>query len=71
MSVLGARTARLVTHMDVDDDGIDRAVDVLSGAAVRLRPASEPGTELDDVHRGHDAQPTGQDPGGQRVAARR
>lgn len=31
ISVLGARTARLVTHMDVDDDGIDRAVDVLSG----------------------------------------
>ena len=31
VSVLGARTARLVTHMDVDDDGIDRAVDVLSG----------------------------------------
>ncbi len=31
VSVLGARTARLVTHMDVDDDGIDRAVDVLTG----------------------------------------
>ena len=30
-SVLGPRTARLVTHMDVDDDGIDRAVDVLTG----------------------------------------
>ena len=29
VSVLGARTARLVTHMDVDDDGIDRAVEVL------------------------------------------
>lgn len=31
VSVLGARTARLVTHMDVDDDGIDRAIDVLRG----------------------------------------
>ncbi len=29
VSVLGARTARLVTHMDVDDDGIDRAAGVL------------------------------------------
>ena len=29
VSVLGARTARLVTHMDVDDDGIDHAIDVL------------------------------------------
>jgi len=25
------RTARLVTHLDVDDDGIDQAIDVLSG----------------------------------------
>jgi threonine aldolase len=31
VSVLGPRTARLVTHMDVDDDGIDRAADVLTG----------------------------------------
>jgi threonine aldolase len=31
VSVLGARTARLVTHMDVDDDGVDRAADVLRG----------------------------------------
>jgi threonine aldolase len=31
VSVLGARTARLVTHMDVDDDGIDHAIDVLRG----------------------------------------
>ncbi len=38
VSVLGARTARLVTHMDVDDDGIDRAADVLRGLLVRLRP---------------------------------
>ncbi|WBB71130.1 GntG family PLP-dependent aldolase [Micromonospora sp. WMMD812] len=30
ISVLGPRTARLVTHMDVDDAGIDRAVDVLT-----------------------------------------
>lgn len=29
VSVLGPRTARLVTHMDVDDTGIDRAVEVL------------------------------------------
>jgi len=29
VSVLGPRTARLVTHMDVDDAGIDRAIDVL------------------------------------------
>lgn len=31
VSVLGPRTVRLVTHLDVDDDGIDRAVDVLRG----------------------------------------
>jgi threonine aldolase len=31
VSVLGPRTARLVTHMDVEDDGIDRAVAVLTG----------------------------------------
>jgi threonine aldolase len=30
VSVLGPRTARLVTHLDVDDAGIDRAVDVLT-----------------------------------------
>ncbi|TDC31949.1 low specificity L-threonine aldolase [Micromonospora sp. 15K316] len=30
ISVLGPRTARLVTHMDVDDAGIDRAVDILT-----------------------------------------
>ncbi len=29
VSVLGPRVARLVTHMDVDDAAIDRAVDVL------------------------------------------
>jgi threonine aldolase len=29
ISVLGPRQARLVTHLDVDDDGIDRAVKVL------------------------------------------
>jgi hypothetical protein len=29
--VLGAQVARLVTHLDVGDDGIDRAVDVLGG----------------------------------------
>ncbi|MCU0262641.1 MAG: beta-eliminating lyase-related protein [Candidatus Nanopelagicales bacterium] len=31
VSVLGPRTVRLVTHMDVDDDGIDHAIDVLRG----------------------------------------
>ncbi|MCX4388554.1 beta-eliminating lyase-related protein [Micromonospora peucetia] len=30
VSVLGPRTARLVTHQDVDDAGIDRAVEVLT-----------------------------------------
>jgi threonine aldolase len=30
VSVLGPRTARLVTHLDVDDAGIDRAVEVLT-----------------------------------------
>jgi threonine aldolase len=35
VSVLGARTARLVTHMDVDDDGIDRAIEVLVGLLAR------------------------------------
>ncbi|TYC03707.1 aminotransferase class I/II-fold pyridoxal phosphate-dependent enzyme [Micromonospora sp. WP24] len=30
ISVLGPRTARLVTHMDVDDAGIDRAVEILT-----------------------------------------
>ncbi|MFC3500477.1 threonine aldolase family protein [Micromonospora krabiensis] len=30
VSVLGPRTARLVTHMDVDDAGIDRAIEVLT-----------------------------------------
>jgi threonine aldolase len=31
VSVLGPRVGRLVTHLDVDDAGIDRAVDVLTG----------------------------------------
>jgi len=30
VSVLGPRTARLVTHMDVDDAGVDRAAEVLT-----------------------------------------
>jgi threonine aldolase len=34
VSALGPRFLRLVTHLDVDDDGIDRAVDVLK-ATVR------------------------------------
>jgi threonine aldolase len=29
VSVLGPRTARLVTHLDVDDDGVDRAIAAL------------------------------------------
>jgi threonine aldolase len=29
VSVLGPRSARLVTHLDVDDAGVDRAIDVL------------------------------------------
>jgi len=31
VSVLGPRVGRLVTHLDVDDDGIDRAIEVLTG----------------------------------------
>ncbi|MDQ7911430.1 GntG family PLP-dependent aldolase [Phytohabitans sp. ZYX-F-186] len=31
VSVLGPRVARLVTHLDVDDAGIDRAIEVLVG----------------------------------------
>ena len=30
VSALGPRLLRLVTHLDVDDDGIDRAIDVLA-----------------------------------------
>jgi threonine aldolase len=30
VSVLGPRTARLVTHLDLDDAGIDRAAEVLA-----------------------------------------
>ena len=29
VSALGPRVLRLVTHLDVDDDGIDRAIEVL------------------------------------------
>lgn len=32
VSVLGPRSARLVTHLDVDDAGIDRAIEVLTAA---------------------------------------
>lgn len=35
VSVLGARTARLVTHLDVDDAGVERASEVLSGLLAR------------------------------------
>ncbi|RKR87234.1 L-threonine aldolase [Micromonospora pisi] len=31
VSVLGPRTARLVTHLDLDDAGVERAIDVLVG----------------------------------------
>jgi threonine aldolase len=31
VSVLGPRVGRLVTHLDVDDAGIDRAIEVLTG----------------------------------------
>jgi len=31
VSVLGPRTARLVTHRDVDDGDIDRAIETLVG----------------------------------------
>ncbi|MGC9667298.1 threonine aldolase family protein [Planosporangium sp. 12N6] len=30
VSVMGPRLARLVTHLDVDDEGVDRAIDVLT-----------------------------------------
>ena len=39
VSALGARTIRLVTHLDVDDDGLDRALDVL-GAVLRGLPGA-------------------------------
>ena len=29
VSALGPRFLRLVTHLDVDDDGVDRAIEVL------------------------------------------
>ena len=32
VSVIGPRAARLLTHLDVDDAGIERAVDVLTKA---------------------------------------
>ncbi len=35
VSVLGARTARLVTHLDIDEAGVDRAVEVLTGLLSR------------------------------------
>jgi threonine aldolase len=35
VSVLGPRVARLVTHLDVDDAGVDRAVEVLPGILSR------------------------------------
>jgi threonine aldolase len=31
VSVLGPRAGRLLTHLDVDDEGIDRAIEVLTG----------------------------------------
>jgi threonine aldolase len=35
VSTLGPRTARLVTHRDVDDDGLDQAIEVLTGLLAR------------------------------------
>ncbi|MFY1637377.1 threonine aldolase family protein [Solwaraspora sp. WMMB335] len=35
ISVVGPHTARLVTHLDVDDTAVDRAVEVLTGALDR------------------------------------
>ncbi|HEY3714953.1 MAG TPA: GntG family PLP-dependent aldolase [Jatrophihabitantaceae bacterium] len=37
ISVLGPQRARLVTHLDVDDDGIDRAVKVLEPLVAKTR----------------------------------
>jgi threonine aldolase len=37
VSVLGPRRMRLVTHLDVDDAGVDRACDVLAGIVARAR----------------------------------
>jgi threonine aldolase len=37
VSVLGRSRARLVTHLDVDDAGVERACDVLAGIAARAR----------------------------------
>ena len=31
VSVLGTRLGRLITHLDVDDDDIDRAIEILVG----------------------------------------
>ena len=31
VSVLGPRLGRLITHLDVDDDDVDRAIEVLVG----------------------------------------
>jgi threonine aldolase len=39
ISVLGPATARLVTHLDVDDEGTDRAASVLAGL-LRAAPAA-------------------------------
>ncbi|WP_375493898.1 threonine aldolase family protein [uncultured Jatrophihabitans sp.] len=35
VSALGPRFLRLVTHLDIDDNGVDRAIDVLRGAVAR------------------------------------
>jgi threonine aldolase len=37
VSVLGPRRMRLVTHLDVDDAGVDRACEVLAGIVARAR----------------------------------
>jgi threonine aldolase len=40
VSVLGPRTARLVTHLDLDDDDVRRAADVLRPALAEAVPAA-------------------------------
>lgn len=42
ISVLGRHVARLVTHMDLDDEGVAHAADVLSRALARATAGAEP-----------------------------
>jgi threonine aldolase len=43
VSALGPRFLRVVTHLDVDDDGLDRAIEVLRPLVARLGSAGEMG----------------------------